>query len=107
MAEREVGGVSVWLPAGSSGQDGHACSQADGSIGGEARFPRGCGDTRQIRTGGTEEPRVPEVPAEAMTLKEKPQRSRRNLFPSFMLPAHHQAHLLSHVFADDVEESQD
>lgn len=97
VAECEAGGESVLLPVGSSGQDGHACSQADGSIGGEARLPRGCGKMRQIRTGGTEEPRVPEMPAEAVTLKEKPQWSRCDLFPSFMLPTHHQPHLLTHV----------
>lgn len=73
MAEREVGGESVLLPSGSSGQDGHACSQADGAIGGEARLPRGCGETRKVRPGGSEETRVPEMPAEAVALKEKPQ----------------------------------
>lgn len=73
MAGRVVGAVSVLLPAGSSGKDGHACSQVDGAIGGEARLPRGCGETRQVRTGGMEKPRVAEMPADAVTLKEKPQ----------------------------------
>lgn len=67
-----VGTESVLLPAGSSGQDGHACSWTDGAIGGEVRLPQGCGETRQIRTRGTKEPRVAEMPAEAVTLKEKP-----------------------------------
>lgn len=92
VAERVVGAESVLLPAGSSGKDGHACSQADGAIGGEARLPRGCGEMRQVRTRGTEKPRVAEMPAEAVTLKEKAQRSRSKLFPSFMLPARGQAH---------------
>lgn len=56
MAEREARGESVLLPVGSSRQNGHACRQADGAIGGEARLPRGCGKTRQIRTGGAQEP---------------------------------------------------
>lgn len=95
VAESEVGAVSVLLPAGSSGQDGHACSWADSAIGGEARLPGGCEKTR----GGTEEPWVPEMPAEAVTLTEKPQRRRHEPSPSFILPVHHQAHLLSHAFS--------
>lgn len=105
VTERVIAAVSALLPAGSSRQDGHACSRADGAIGGEALLPRGCRKMRQIRAGRTKEPWVPEMPAETMTLKEKPYWGRCDLFPRFILPAHHQADVLSHAFSADEEQS--